>query len=329
MLGRAQGEFIRHVPAGVRVVDLSASWRLPTRAGLALNSLLGLIAYIRRERPQVLMSSLSRANIVATLASRIAGPGTRVVLREANTFHNAGRLTLFLMKHVYPRADAIVSVSNGIAQDLDTLGTLSRERIRVIYNPVDIEKVHDLAMQDMDHPWFGAGSPPVILGIGRLSPQKDFALLLEAFARLRQNRDARLLILGEGNERGSLEALADDLGISEDVSLPGYVDNPYKHIRNAALVAVSSRWEGMINVIIEAIAIGTPVVSTDCHSGPSEILDNGRIGRLVSVGDQDALCAAMISMLDSPDDANILHSRAEVFSSRRILPEYLKVLVEI
>ena len=328
VLGRAEGALIKQVPPGVRVFNLSAKWRIPSIVGLALNSFFGLVGYIRRERPRTLMSSLSRANILATIASRAAGGGTRVVLREASTFHNVGRFTLFLMKHVYPQADIIVSVSNGIARDLNTLKTLPGERIRVIYNPVDIKKINNLAMHHIEHPWFEIDAPPVILGIGRLSPEKDFALLIRAFARLRRARNARLLILGEGDERGSLEALIEELSIGDFVEMPGFVRNPYRYIRNAALVAVSSRWEGMINVIIEAIAIGTPVVSTDCHSGPSEILDNGRIGRLVRVGDEDALCAAMISMLDSPDDAKILRSRAEVFSSTRILPEYRDVLVE-
>lgn len=328
VLGRAEGEFIKQLPPGVRVVDLSKHWRLPSLAGLALNCFFGLIVYIRRERPTVLMSSLSRANIVATLAARIAGTGTRVVLREANTFHNVDRFTLFLIKKVYPMADTVVSVSNGIAGDLHTLEKLPRDKVRVIYNPVDIEKVRKLAMQGLDHAWFAPHSPPVILGIGRLAPQKDFGLLIRAFTQLRQTRDARLLILGEGAERASLEALVDKLGVAEHVSMPGYVDNPYAYIRRAAVVAVSSRWEGMINVIIEAIAVGTPVVSTDCHSGPAEILDNGRIGKLVQVGDADALCRAMISMLDRPDDAASLRSRAAEFSTHKILPQYAKVLLD-
>lgn len=327
VLGRARGEFLEHVPESVRVIDCSAGFPLPTMIGLALNSFIGLFFYIRRERPAVLLSSLSRANIVAVLAARIAGTGTRIVLREANTFHNTGRFTRFFIKHAYPRADIIVAVSNGIARDLYTLRTLPREKVRVIYNPVDIEKVRGLASLDPGHPWFAVDAPPVILGIGRLSPQKDFGTLIRAFAQLRKTRDARLLILGEGAERVSLESLVEELDLGDCVSMPGYVENPYAYIHRAAMVAVSSRWEGMINVIIEAIAVGTQVVSTDCHSGPSEILDEGRIGRLVAVGDEDALCKAMISMLDSPDDAESLQSRATEFSSRKILPEYLGVLI--
>jgi glycosyltransferase involved in cell wall biosynthesis len=328
VLGRAEGEFIKQIPPGVRVIDLSARWRLPSLAGLALNCFFGLMMFIRRERPTVLMSSLSRANIVATLAARIAGTGVRVVLREANTFHNVGRFTLFLIKRVYPMADAVVSVSNGIAGDLYTLEKLPRDKVRIIYNPVDIEKVRKLAMQELDHAWFAPASPPVILGVGRLAPQKDFGLLIRAFTQLRKVRDARLLILGEGEERASLEALVDKLGMGEHVSMPGYVDNPYMYIRRAGIVAVSSRWEGMINVIIEAIALGTTVVSTDCHSGPAEILDNGRIGKLVEVGNADALCRAMISMLDRPDDCESLRSRAAEFSTHKILPQYAKLLLD-
>jgi glycosyltransferase involved in cell wall biosynthesis len=326
VVGRFRGELAELVPDGIRIINLSQQHSLPTTLGLGFNALFGLSAYLRHERPAVLMSSLSRGNLVAVIASQLSHSGTRLVLREANTFHNIGKLTRLLIRYLYPRADVIVAVSQGVAHDLESLPTIRKQMIRIIYNPIDIRAVNEQACQKLSHPWFSTGAPPVILGVGRLTEQKDFDMMIRAFSIIRRSRDVRLLILGEGDNRRNLENLVTELGLEDDVALPGFVKNPYYFIKYAAIVAISSKWEGMINVIIEAIAIGTPVVSTDCHSGPAEILENGRIGQLTPVGDAGAFAAAIERTLDNPTEIELLQQRAKEFSVARIAPRYIECL---
>lgn len=328
VLGRGRGDFIHQLPQGVRLVDLSQPYQVPTVLGLALQSLLGLVRYLRRNRPDVILSSLSRANIVMAFAGRLARTGTRVILREANTFHNHGVITRSFMRISYPAADGVVAVSKGIANDLKQLGTLDERNVRVIYNPANIAVIRRMSMQPLAHEWFRKGAPPVILAIGRLAEQKDFPMLIRAFALLRRNRSARLVILGEGRLGESLQRLAESLGVADDFLLAGFVENPYQYMQCSSLVAVSSKWEGMINVLIEALTVGTPVVSTDCHSGPAEILEGGRFGRLVPLGDTDAFAAALEETLDDPITGDVLQGRADDFSIDRVLPEYLDVMLK-
>ena len=330
LLARATGALLGEVPQGVHVIDLGLRLRLPTRTGLALGAFAGLVRYLRSTPPTALAASLTGANLVAIAARRAAGGHTRLVLREANTAANLrGPLTRRWVRVLYPAADAVIAVSEGVREDLVNLLGLPAQQVRVIYNPVDIGEIHRLADEDPHQPWFGPGAPPVILGVGRLAPQKDFASLLQAFAAVRQTRPARLMLLGEGPLRAELEHLAAGLGIAADVAMPGFVANPYAYLRRAAAFVLCSRWEGMPNVLIQALASGPPVVATDCHSGPREILDGGRYGRLVPVGDVQALADAISSTLDGdePCDAAARVERAQCFSLDEIAPRYLDALL--
>jgi glycosyltransferase involved in cell wall biosynthesis len=216
-------------------------------------------------------------------------------------------------------------VSQGAAEDLVRLG-LSSERIKVIYNPVVTPELFEKANQSVDHPWFEPSSPPVILGVGRLEKQKDFPTLIRSFAQVQQQRPARLMILGEGKERPYLEALVQELGLGENVALPGFVSNPYAYMARAAIFVLSSLFEGLPTVLIEAMAGGTKVVSTNCESGPAEILSNGQYGKLVAVGDIKGLAEAIISTLESPPDSEALRRRASEFSLEKALTQYRQVL---
>jgi glycosyltransferase involved in cell wall biosynthesis len=298
VLARAEGPFLAHVPANVPVVDLAAP-----RVAAALP---GLVRYLRRVRPRAILSTLEHANILTLIAARFA-PSTRVVLREANTSPLdqgadglRGRVVAFLMRRAYPRADAVVAVSAGVADALRSAVGVPGERIEVIANPVVTERVLAGADRDATHPWLGVAGVPVVLGVGRLAPQKGFDVLLEAFARVRADRPCRLLILGEGDERPRLEALAAELGIEDDVALPGFDPDPFPAMARADVFALSSRWEGLPNALIQAMALGTPAVATDCPSGPSEISEGGRLARLVPVGDVEALADAIRATLDRP-----------------------------
>lgn len=231
-----------------------------------------------------------------------------------------------LARRFFPRADAVVASSRGVAEDLARAAGLPRERIVPIHNPVRIGEVRWRAREPAGHPWLDGAGPPVVLAAGKLKPQKDFPTLLRAFARLRRRREVRLVVLGEGAGRPGLLALARELGVAADVALPGFVSNPFAFMARSALFALSSAWEGFANVIVEALACGCPVVSTDCPSGPSEILEGGRFGRLVPVGDPEALAEAMRGTLEAPPDPEALRKRAEEFGIELVAERYAAVL---
>ena len=247
------------------------------------------------------------ANLIALWSRRVARVRTRVVIVEQNTFSCSyqqlpkwyGFMMLQLMRWSYPNADAIVAVSTGVANDLARVTGINGRRIRVIYNPVITPELRRKALAPPNHPWLKQQSIPVILAVGRLTPQKDYPNLLRAFALLRQKRPVRLLILGEGPERSVLETLAKQLGIESDIHLPGFAENPYPMMAGASVYVLSSRWEGLPTVLIEALYCSTPVVATNCPSGPSEILLGGKYGTLVDVGDSSALAQAIAAVLDS------------------------------
>jgi glycosyltransferase involved in cell wall biosynthesis len=237
------------------------------------------------------------------------------------------RLLPRLMAHLYPRADAIVAVSEGVRQDLLGRFPLPPAAVHTIYNPVITPAL--LAARDapLDDPWFVPGAPPVLINVAQLRVQKDQATLLRAFARLRARQPARLLILGEGNLRPALEAMAGELGIAPDVRLAGFVTNPLAYLRRARVFVLSSAWEGLPTVLIEALACGCPVVSTDCPAGPAEILGDGRYGALTPVGDADALAGAMETALAADGDRRALEQRGLEFSAAAAAPQYLDLLL--
>jgi glycosyltransferase involved in cell wall biosynthesis len=238
-----------------------------------------------------------------------------------------GRVATAWAGRFYRGADGVVAVSDGVADDFANVTGFQRSCIRTIYNPVltpDLSVAAEAAVED---PWLDGDEPPVVLGVGRLTTQKDFPTLLHAFARVRSQRLARLLILGEGDKRSELEALARNLGLAGEVRFPGYVDNPFAYMRRCAVFVLSSAYEGLPNSLIEAMACGAPVVSTDCPSGPAEILEGGRYGCLVPIGDAEAMASAILTILqDAPDTAGT-RRRAEMFSVEASSAQYLSLLL--
>ncbi len=323
---QARGPFLDTAPQGARLVDLGAR--------RALSGVTPLVRYLRAERPTALLSAQPHINVIATWAHRMAGTGTRLVISEHSHMSTATRTAGFsgdrlrplMARLFYPHADAIVAVSQGVADDLARAAGIPAERIRVIYNPVDVTAIQAGAQEEPAHPWFGPGEPPVILAAGRLALEKDYPTLLRAFALLHPLRSARLIILGEGPERARLEALAENLGIRSQVELAGYVDNPFACMARAGVYVLSSMREGFPNALVEALACGAPVVSTDCPSGPAEILENGRYGRLVPVGDAQALAEAIVETLDDPLPGAVMRARAAEFSVERAVQAYREVL---
>ena len=236
-----------------------------------------------------------------------------------------------LLRRAYLKADAVIAVSDGVAADLANYAGIPRDRITTVYNPVVGPDLWRKAREPLDHPWFAPGEPPVILAAGRLHPQKDFPTLIQAFAQLRAKRPARLVILGAANPTmrayaEELKALPGALGVAEDIAMPGFVDNPLAFMARSSVFVLSSLYEGLGIVLIEALACGCPVVSTDCPSGPREILDHGRFGSLVPTGDDEALAEAIESVLDDPPPPGRLRARAELFTVDRAIDHYLKLL---
>lgn len=327
VLAKAEGPFLSELPESVRLVDLNAS--------RVLSSTLALIRYLRRERPAAMLSAMHYVNIVALWARRLAGVSTRVVVSERNQLSHAAkngsnartRLMPHLIRRFYPWADGIVAVSQGVADDLAQMTGLARERIAVIYNPIVTPELQERVKIPLQHPWLESSQPPVVLATGRLMPQKDFPTLIQAFAQVRRNHLTRLLILGEGTERQALEALVRDLGLEQDVSLPGFVANPYPYMTRAALFVLSSRWEGLPGALIEAMYCGVPLIATNCPSGPQEILKGGQYGQLTPVGDVAALARAiemaLMGKVPRPPRESWLP-----FELKTIVQQYLQVLVE-
>lgn len=326
VLAKAEGPYLSQVPKNVRVIDLKSS--------RVLYSLPGLIRYLRQENPYVLLSALDHTNVVALWAKKLSRVPTRVVVSVHSTLSKASinatntraRLTPALVRIFYPWADAVVAVSRGVADDLIKLTKLPQEKVHVIYNPIVTPELFAKAEETLDHPWFTPGEPPVILSVGRLTPAKDYPTLIKAFDLVSKEMPARLMILGEGEERPRLEALIKERGLEEDVTLPGFVDNPYKYMKHAAIFVLSSQWEGFGNVLVETMALGTPVVSTDCPSGPAEILEGGKWGKLVPVGDIETLARAVMATLTNRIDSRSIADRAQIFGLDNIIRDYMEML---
>jgi glycosyltransferase involved in cell wall biosynthesis len=336
---RARWAAVRADAGGAR--QLLRPFLLTSKPPHSLAQLPALAEHLMRDRPDVLLSAMPQENLIAVQARALAGAATRLVLTEHNTLSRrvaAARSANYrhlspLIARQYPQAEAIVAVSRGVADDLAGLAQLPRARIAVIYNPVVPHDILARANAPVAHPWLQAGEPPVVLGVGTLVRQKDFPTLIRAFAPLRRARPARLVILGEATEaaatprrRAELTRLASELGVAADVDLPGYVDNPYPWMARAAVLVLSSTYEGFGNVLPEAMACGCPVVSTDCPSGPAEILEGGRYGRLVPVGDDRALGEAIAATLDEPPAPEALRQRATVFSVERAIDQYERLV---
>lgn len=326
VLASAEGPYLSEVSDAVRVVDLGKRRVAAT--------LLPLIRYLNSEQPEAMLSALGHANVVALLARRWARSHVRLVLSEHNTPLKAASrggvaaVLRILIRRLYPTADAIVCVSEGVRHGMQQMFDLPPDKLHCIYNPLDVDRIRGLMMEPVDHRWIAQPDVPVIVAVGRLTEQKDYPTLLKAFALLTRERPARLVILGEGEEEARLTALANELNISECVAFLGFQKNPFAWLRACDLYVLSSRWEGLSCSLLEALACDTRVVSTDCPSGPGEILEGGKWGLLVPVGDPKALAEAMSQTLISTNEP--LNSvRTEDFRCELAVDKYERLLLGI
>lgn len=325
----ATGAFLTDLRPEVRVVDLQVK-RLR-------GALLPLVVYLRQSCPTAMLACMWPLTVGAIWARRLACVPTRVVVAEHTTWSRDeiasstwGRLKVGTSMHyVFPSAEAILSVSRGAADDLAQFANIHRSSISVIYTPVVGEEEPPPSEKPLAPYGWWSGMHHRILAVGTLKVIKDYSTLLVAFAKLYQSVDARLLILGTGECRLALEAEARQLGISNAVFMPGFVKDPTPYYQRADLHVLSSTGEGLPTVIIEALAVGTPVVSSDCPSGPREILCDGKFGRLVPVGNAPAFAAAMAESLAATHDRLALKARAQDFSIDKAVDQYEDLLFPI
>ncbi|MCG7908581.1 MAG: glycosyltransferase [Candidatus Thiodiazotropha taylori] len=298
-------------------------------------SLWPLRRYLKQNKPPALLAAKDRAGRMAVIARALAGSKqTRLLMRlgtnlTAALAHKSPwrmRLRRLPIRLLYPHIDRIIAVSEGVRQDTLAVSGIDPDKVSVVRNPVITPQLQRAAEAPVPHPWLEAREIPVILGAGRLTLQKDFHTLIQAFAQLRQRRPCRLIILGDGRQKAPLQELAESLGVTADLALPGFTSNPYAYMKRSQLFVLSSRWEGSPNVLTEAMALGVPVVSTDCPSGPNEILAQGRIAPLVPVGDHQALAEAMGEVLDSPPDSEQLREAVAEYRAEISATHYLKLI---
>lgn len=339
VLSRAEGPILNSVSPQVRIIDLKASaydqgknFKLPTSFS-SLSSIPKLVSYLRQEKPKALLAASHYSNEVAIIAKLLARVPTKVVVSEhialsvqaKQVEQISSRLAPITARLLYPWADGIIAVSEGVAKDLAQITKIPLEKIQVIYNPVITPELLAKAQQPIEHPWFAPEEPPVILGVGRLVKQKDFPTLIKAFAQVQAVKPARLVILGSGREQKSLQSLIAELGLTDKVALLGFVDNPSAYMAKSSVFVLSSLWEGFGNVLVEAMAMETPVISTDCESGPREILARGKYGYIVPVRDPQVMADAIVKVISSesqPIDSNWL----EQFELENVAQKYLDIL---
>lgn len=328
VLAKYEGVYKSKLSPLVNVVDLKSSG--------VLNSFFRYVAYLRNEKPDVVISSLNYANIVTIVACRFTFNKIKTIVCEHTTFtESIARCGIIyrsvigaLVKFLYKKSDAIVAVSDGVSDDLSRYTGIGNDKIFRIYNPVisaEISNVDDLTHLGELKINFDI---PTVISVGRLSRAKDYETLIRAFDLLTKKIDCQLLILGEGELRNELESLAISLGISEKVIMPGFVSNPYALMRKSSVFVLSSAWEGLPTVLIEAMACGCPIVSTNCKSGPDEILENGKWGMLVPVGDYISLCDAIFDTMECTNRPDV-RVRARYFDLNKSVDEYISLISRV
>jgi len=360
VLCQAKGAYISDIPEGANVIELRpidglrGRWiaakgkpfdffallrpvLLAKKNAPEVSRIRSLQHYLENNRPDVVLSALTYANLITLWAKQMSGSGVPVIVSERNALWthctsptNARkwrwRYAPELVRRSYPRADAVVTVSSHGAGELINKIGLNPHNITTIHNPVVDDTLRTLAQEALEHPLFAPDAPPVILAAGRLTEQKDFFTLMRAFAIVRADREARLVILGEGRLQKNLEDLANELDIEADVDMPGFVQNPFQFMARASVFVLSSKFEGLPGVLIQAMACGCPLVSTDCPGGSREILADGKYGALVGVGDADGMAKAVLAELDNPTPRDVLLQRAEDFSVDHAVDNYLALL---
>ncbi len=321
----AEAPYLDRLDARVRLVETPrSSWPL----------MRWLLRYLRVQAPDIVLCGKDRAGLMVARVRRLARARCRLVMRPGTTysqrFAELGVWSCWRararVRRTYRAADAVVGNARAVVDDVSAVAGLPAARVHLIRNPVVTPRLGALAAEAVDHPWAHDGSLPLILAAGRLTEQKDFDTLVRAFSQLRTRIQARLVILGDGRLRAKLRDRIEALGLVDAVAMPGFTPNPYAWMARADLFVLSSAWEGSPNVLTEALALGVPSVSTDCPSGPREVLAGGRFGRLVPVGDAEAMANAMAATLASPLPGDLLKGAVSAYHRDASASAYLVAL---
>lgn len=357
LVTKFKGPLATSVPDGVNVIELEKSgklkvlkyilklpisnwfiaskWLLSGEAKV-ISRLPALLNYVNNTRPHAILSTLDAVNIVSLWTKYISNQDTIYIVRQAifqsqELMYSHGffetKLLPVLAKRWYSTADKIVCVSKEMAKDLKSYCDVHQNKLITIYNPVHIGKIIRLSGEKINHPWLINKTVPVILAVGRMVKQKNYPVLFRAVKKIRGYHKVKLIVLGQGPEQKKLEQLSKDLELDDSIDMLGHVSNPYQYMARADLFVLSSSWEGLPNVILEALACGCKVVSTNCRSGPKEILDHGKYGTLVSVDDVDALSQGIVDSLKVDIDKKILRDRAAEFDLSIASSQYLKCIM--
>lgn len=327
VLSSATGEYLEQIDSRVRLVNL--------RAKRVATSLPALVKYLRSEEPSALLSTQGHANVIALIAGSFPGIETRIFVRDTYSIAGASDRTkksvsatvMKLLKHYfYRKADGIIAVCEDLKSEIAQTTKMPPDRITVIYNPIAVDDILQRMEEPSGHEWLDNPSRKVILSIGRLERQKDFTTLIRAFSIVRKDIDANLLILGEGGLRDDLAELVRTLELDDYVDFPGFVSNPYSYITRANAFVLSSLCEGLPNVLLEALAIGTPIVATDCMTGPREILRGGEDGILVPIQDPQALAKGIMTTLTTKMKARAEPASLQRFEFHHVVDQYLDLI---
>jgi glycosyltransferase involved in cell wall biosynthesis len=285
------------IPKGARTVDLHFAHTFV--------SLPSVVQYLSKTKPEIVVVSGYLATNVVLLANRLLGGNLNVIIWLQNNVTQywsslkpgTKQVVTYLSPRLYPEAKRFIAVSQGVADDIVNQMAIDKKSVRVIFNPIITNRIFERKTEMPDHRWYKEDIP-VFVAAGRLEGQKDFPNLIHALATVQKKHKARLIILGKGSLKEELVALRDKLGLTEDIDFPGFASNSYAYFAHSAAFVLSSRFEGLPSVLLEALACGVPIVSTDCPSGPFEILNGGEYGRLVPVGDSQALADSMCAVLE-------------------------------
>lgn len=327
LLTLKKGPYLQSLSQEVNIIELSSK--------RVIFDFFKLTNYIKKNKPDLILSGMTHCNLLSIASTFVSGDKNKVYATQHANFSESMKrqkpyesfLFNFLIRSIYKKADGIVCVSKGVKTDFDKSFPFLSQKSIVIYNPFEIAVIKKKSYEAVSHPWLeGPRNYKVIISVGRLTLAKDFLNLLSAFLILKERDNVRLIILGEGHEKDDLTDFINNNNLNGIVDLHGFVDNPFALISKADAFVVSSKYEGLSNVLIEAMICGVPLISTDCPSGPAEILEGGRWGRLVPVDDSEALANAIYNTINSEDDVLDYSSRTRDFDSHKIGEQYLNYI---
>jgi glycosyltransferase involved in cell wall biosynthesis len=297
-------------------------------------SIVKLRKIINKEQPDIIFTTVNHNNIITSLVTAsLVNNKPKLIVREAairSESKKAKLINKILTKFCYNIiADGVVALSKGVKNDLVMNFGINKGKVKVIYNPVDIEKIEAMKSESIDEEF--VDDEKVLISVGRLVDTKDYPTLLRAFKIISERFKAKLIIAGIGELEKELKQMALDLGIHNNVIFKGFLKNPYKYMSKSDIFILTSKWEGFGHVIVEAMAAGLPVISTECNSGPKEIITNNINGKLVEVGNFEDLADTIIETLEN-DNSKLVYnarSRAQDFNVKKIINDYEGYLLKI